>query len=322
MRVMVTGGSGFIGQHVMQILSARGHDALCYDLKPPIVASPTTGWVHGDITDYSKLSAALREFQPQAVIHLAARADIFAQEWDAFRSIHLGTAVLLKAIESCPSIKKLVNVSTQLVISPGYEPRSLLDYRPYTLYGEAKAYAESLLLQWRSPVHWFTVRPANVWGPHHPSFASEIWKYIAKRYYLHPQTREPVVRSYGYVANTAEQIIALMLADDRHTYRQVYYAADAVIDSAVWVDAFSKELTGRPARRIPAPALRLMGRVGDILSLTGARMPIDSGRAMRMTQSYAVPLTATHALTGDPSITLEAGVDITTAWLRQHWASN
>ena len=212
----------------MAILAARGFEALNYDIKPPMFPTQMPQWQQGDVTDGVRLAEVFTEFRPQAVIHLAAKAEIYAYDWNDFDSIHLGTATLLQAIDAYGELETLVNISTQLVIAPGHRPRSVLDYRPYTLYGEAKAYAESLLLQWRSPVHWLTVRPANIWGAHHPSFAGAIWRYIAKRYYLHPTTSKPVVRSYGYVENTAEQIVALMEADRALTYRQVFYAADTV----------------------------------------------------------------------------------------------
>lgn len=294
-----------------------GHEVINYDVKQPQFPSQITLWRQGDVTDLVRLSEVIEDFEPQSVVHLAAKAEIYAYDWRDFDSIHLGTENLLKAIDSYGRLETLVNISTQLVISPGYQPRSLLDFKPYTLYGEAKAYAEALLLQWRSPVHWMTVRPANIWGPHHPSYSDAIWKYIAHRYYLHPSTREPVARSYGYVQNAAEQIVALMLSDRELTHRQVFYAADAVLDSSIWVDAFAKALTGRRARRVPASMLHVLGRVGDLAGLIGKRAPIDSGRAMRMTESYPVPLDATHALTGPPRVSLEEGVAASTAWLRQ-----
>lgn len=315
MRVLVTGGSGFIGSRVMDVLAERGHLTINFDLKPPTFERHADHWFAGDVTDLDRLNACFDQFQPDAVIHLAAKAEIYSVNWSDFASIHQGTANLIAAIDRYGRLDRLVNISTQLVIAPGHQPRSLLDYRPYTTYGEAKAYAEGLLLQWAAPTHWLTVRPANIWGPNHPSFAKAIWKYIRRRVYLHPATNTPVVRSYGYVRNTAEQIVTLMESDPAATYRQVFYVADTVLDSGLWVDAFANALTGKPARRVPPTVLRAMGWGGDILAKAGRRVPIDSGRVMRMTESYPVPLEPTFALTGLPRVSLDMGVMETVKWL-------
>ena len=93
------------------------------------------------------------------------RTFIRRDTWAGFASIHEGTKNLRDAIDGYGRLDRLVNISTQLVIGPEYQPRSLLDFRPYTIYGEAKAYAEALLLQWQSKTHWLTIRPANILGP-------------------------------------------------------------------------------------------------------------------------------------------------------------
>jgi GlcNAc-P-P-Und epimerase len=314
-KVLVTGGSGFIGSNVVDVLLESGDHVLNYDIKAPRVDRHREYWFQGDILDAARLDHCFAGFAPNAVIHLAAKADIYANDWSGFASIHQGTQNLRDAIDRYGNLDTLVNVSTQLVIGPEHRPCSLLDYRPYTLYGEAKAFAEGLLLEWQSPTRWLTVRPANIWGPYHPSFADAIWKYIRQRVYLHPDTREPVVRSYGYVRNTAEQMVALMRCDRSLTDRQVFYVADAVLDSAVWVDAFALALTGKRSRRMKLPVLRTMGWVGDMAMKCGVRSPIDSGRVMRMTHSYRVPLEPTLAITGAPRIPLEAGVAETVEWL-------
>lgn len=321
MKVFVTGGSGFIGSYVVDELLSRGFNPVNYDSQPPMFGRHQPHWIQGDLLDEGRLDSSLAESGAQIVIHLAAKADVFSSDWSAFASIHQGTANLLEAIDHNGEVDQLVNVSTQLVIGPGRQPRSLLDYRPYTIYGEAKAYAEGLLFQWRTPVHWLTVRPTNIWGPHHPTFADEIWRYIAKRYYLHPSTPEPVIRTYGYVRNTAEQIVGLMLQDRAKTDRQVFYVADEALDSAIWVDAFARALTGRPSRRVPVPVLRAMGWGGDLAAMLGKRLPIDSGRVLRMTESYPQPLERTFELLGRPSISLEAGVAETVQWMRDRAAA-
>lgn len=315
MRVVVTGGSGFIGSYVVERLLARGQVVLNIDLKAPIFTGHRTYWHKSDILNLPELVTAFGEFRPDAVIHLAAKADVTAKNWEDYASIHRGTQNILKAIDSNPTIQRFLNVSTQLVIGPEYKPRSMLDFSPYTLYGEAKAFAEALVLQWQSPVHWVTIRPATIWGPHNSFLMDGIWKYLKNGAYLHPSTKLPVIRTYGYVENTAQQIIGLLDAASSETYRQVFYAADATMDSAIWCDAFSQALRGRSARRVPVPVLKIAGKVGDMAQRLGKKFPIDSGRVLRMTESYPVPHEPTVMLVGKPEVPFEVGVERSVAWL-------
>ena len=60
MRVLVTGGSGFIGSHVVDKLRARGYEPVIYDLRPsPWHAPGTVDTVLGSITDREALERAL-----------------------------------------------------------------------------------------------------------------------------------------------------------------------------------------------------------------------------------------------------------------------
>lgn len=315
LRFFVTGGSGFIGRRVIAHLHALKHQTTNFDLRPPRREDAAySTFSQGDLLDRRRLHSALADSGATHVIHLAAHADISA-DWSGFASIYDGTANLLEAIDRTPDVERLTNVSTQMVIGPGEHPRSVLDFKPYTAYGEAKALAEAHVLQWPSQRHWTTIRPAVIWGPHHPSFAKEIFRHIRARTYMHPMGR-PVMRSYGYVDNTAEQIVALTLAPSDRTYRQIFYAADAVMDSAIWADTFSKILTEKRAKRIPRPVFAAMGVAGDAIKLTGVRSPIDSGRVLRMTTDYPVPLDATFALIGMPRVSFDDGVAETMRWLR------
>src|SRR6185312_5019241 len=77
MRVLVTGGSGFIGSHVVDKIRARGHTPVIYDLRPsPWHLDPDepVDTVLGSITDREALERALHSCD--AVAHLAAVADV------------------------------------------------------------------------------------------------------------------------------------------------------------------------------------------------------------------------------------------------------
>ena len=124
MKVLVTGGSGFIGSNVVDVLLENRDQVLNYDLKAPRVDHHREYWFQGDILDPELLYRCIEGFAPEAVIHLAAKADINADDWSDYASIHQGTKILRDVIDRYGKLDTLVNISTQLVIGPERPPRS------------------------------------------------------------------------------------------------------------------------------------------------------------------------------------------------------
>ncbi len=118
MRVLVTGGSGFIGSHVVDKLRARGHEPVIYDLRPsPWHERGTVDTVLGSITDREGLERALHSCD--AVAHLAAVADVndvHAEPEDAERVNARGTVAVLEAARRA-GVKRIVYASTIWVYS-------------------------------------------------------------------------------------------------------------------------------------------------------------------------------------------------------------
>jgi UDP-glucose 4-epimerase len=118
MRVLVTGGSGFIGSHVVDKLRARGHQPVIYDLRPsPWHEKGSVDTVLGSITDREALERALHSCD--AVAHLAAVADVnvvHASPEDAERVNARGTVAVLEAARRA-GVKRIVYASTIWVYS-------------------------------------------------------------------------------------------------------------------------------------------------------------------------------------------------------------
>src|ERR1700727_3728199 len=122
MRVLVTGGSGFIGSHVVDKLRAQGHEPVIYDLRPSPwhngdPAHPTVDTVLGSITDREALERALHSCD--AVAHLAAGAgvnDVHAEPEDAERVNARGTVAVLEAARRA-GVKRIISASTIWVYS-------------------------------------------------------------------------------------------------------------------------------------------------------------------------------------------------------------
>jgi UDP-glucose 4-epimerase len=121
MRVLVTGGSGFIGSHVVDKLRARGHEPVIYDLRPSpwheVGGIEKIDTVLGSITDREALERALHSCD--AVAHLAAVADVndvHASPEDAERVNARGTVAVLEAARRA-GVKRIVYASTIWVYS-------------------------------------------------------------------------------------------------------------------------------------------------------------------------------------------------------------
>jgi GlcNAc-P-P-Und epimerase len=276
-------------------------------------------WQRLDILNETLVVETIAQYRPTVIYNLAATADL-AKSGEALAVNTRGLANLITANLHLATPAHLVHTSTQLVVRPQHVPNDVRDYAPYTEYGSSKAAAEELLWQAPTGVPWTIVRPTNVWGPWHPTFAETIWRYIDKRWYLLPTGIDPI-RSYGYVGNVVAQLLTIPDRIPDYVLSKVFYVGDAPIRSSVWLDGFSTALTGRPVRRVPSGLLWLAAVLGELSGRLGGPSPINLGRLYRMTTDYATPMTATLEILGHGPYSFDAGIDVTTRWLEERWQS-
>jgi len=116
-KILVTGGAGFLGSHVCDALTARGHDLIVYDAKPSSYRRDGQKSVVGDILDMDLLRSEIAGCD--AVYHFAAIADIAEasrRPLDAVRVNILGTAQLLDTAYRA-GVKRFVLASSVYVYS-------------------------------------------------------------------------------------------------------------------------------------------------------------------------------------------------------------
>jgi GlcNAc-P-P-Und epimerase len=314
-KVLVTGGSGFIGEHLIRHLLGLGYGVVNVDEAAPKATAPKADWLKCTIMDEADLHLAFKSSRPDYIIHLAACANMTGKTLDDYAANTVGMSNVLAACNACDSVRHIVVTSTQHVRKPGSpRPKSDTDYDPYMLYGQSKVLTETITRGYGLRCGWTIVRPTAVWGPGHNELADGLWRLISKRRYIHP-SKDPVIRSYGYVKNVVWQMERILTVDQRTVDQKVFYVADCNMRQIEWINAFSRHLTGRDVYTVPASLIGLLAKYGDLVKAVGFRFPIYTSRYRNLITPNPVPVETTLELLGVPPITLEQGIKETAAWL-------
>ncbi|WP_447973262.1 dTDP-glucose 4,6-dehydratase [Nitrospira sp. Kam-Ns4a] len=180
MRILVTGGAGFIGSHLVRRLVVGGHrvvnlDALRYsgnlDNLADLAGHPDYAFVRGDICDAEIVARVFRERGIEAVVNCAAETHVDRSILDPnsfARTDVVGTAVLLEAARQA-GVSRFLQVSTDEVYGSVESGSSTEDdpLAPRSPYAASKAGADLLVQSYwttyRFPV--LITRGSNTYGP-------------------------------------------------------------------------------------------------------------------------------------------------------------
>lgn len=317
MRLLVTGGSGFIGTNLMAEFIKRDIPLINLDWNPPLEPAQRSWWREVDLMDAQALEQAFAEFRPTHVVHLAARTDTEEKtDVDAYLQNHEGTRILLEVVKCHPSVQHIIVTSTQFVCEADYQPKHDLDFKPFTVYGESKRRTEMITREAGLGCAWTIIRPTTIWGPYSLRYRDVMFKVMRKGLYFHPG-RGTVIRSYGYVGNVVWQIARMLEAPREVVDQRVFYVGDPPFDLKVWVEAVSRELVGKPVRYIPTWIIRLAALGGDVLKAIGIPFPITSGRFRSMTNDYITPMDRTIEAFGQAPWSMEQGVKEFVRWYNE-----
>lgn len=308
MKCILIGGNGFIGGHLSRYLRDEGHDVVNVD--KVFCQSDFKQYVIDGSQEATLLRIILAE-KPDWIVNLAARTDPNGKNLADY-SINL--EITRSILYAADRVKfKLLHVSTQYVLGPTIgKPGSVQN--SYNLYGESKLLCENLVRS-SSVLNWIIVRPTNVWGPGHPHFASGIWKQIEKGFYRHPKC--DVIKGYGYVETVVKQMAVLMQLQDATTNRKIFYLGDPQINSLIWVNQFSRALSGTEVRRVSIFFLKFLGAVGSILKIFFPNFPFYWSRMRNMITSYPVDVSETIELTKVKPTNLKVAVEHTVIWYHE-----
>ena len=202
MRILVTGGAGFIGSHIVDQYVAAGHDVAIVDNLweegggKQKNLNPKARFYRADITDQASLISIFDEVRPEVVNHQAAQHSVAISTKNPQLDARVNVLGLLNVLTNCTrvGVRKIIFASSGATY--GTPARLPIDeevpQRPESPYGITKMVTEYYLRYWQEAngLAYTALRYGNVYGPRQdPNGEAGVIAIFAKRFLKHESVR-------------------------------------------------------------------------------------------------------------------------------------
>src|SRR5258707_5475355 len=232
MRILVTGGAGFIGSHIVDQCVAAGHEVAIVDSLweegggKGENLNPKARFFHADITDEAKLQSIFDEIRPEVVSHQAAQHSVAISAKNPRLDARVNVLGLLNVLTNCTraGTRKIMFASAGATYgTPARLPiDEAVEQRPESPYGITKMVTEYYLRYWQEAhgLAYTALRYGNVYGPRQdPNGEAGVIAIFAKRFLKHEPVRidwdGEQQKDYVYVEDVARaNLLALKHGDN------------------------------------------------------------------------------------------------------------
>ena len=322
MRVLITGGSGFIGSFLSHEMSRKGWQVRILDSNDASKGIPElTGFdcIISDILDFHAVLDAMKDVD--LVIHLAAKHRFFGISEAEFYRVNVeGTKNILN-VASKAGIKNIIFYSSVAVYGDQAAPTDeQTEPQPGTPYGITKLEAEKLIYKWSSEAggrNALIIRPTVVFGPGNKGNIYRLIRQIDKRLYI-PVGNGDNIKSVAYVENLVAA--TLFLLDKGFKGVEVYNYADEPHMSFKEIVNLVYRLLKRPAPKFALPAkfiLIALKPVGFMAKISGITFPV-SDAIIKMNKSTHHTARKIRATGFKQMFTLEYGMRQMIEWYKDN----
>jgi len=202
MRILVTGGAGFIGSHIVDQCIAMGHEVAVIDNLweegggKEQNLNPKARFFRADITDDAALRSIFDEVRPEVVSHQAAQHSVAISTKNPQLDARVNVLGLLNVLTNCTRVgtRKIVFASSGATYgTPAQLPiDEEVPQRPESPYGITKLVAEHYLRYWQEAngLSYTALRYGNVYGPRQdPNGEAGVIAIFARRFLNHESVR-------------------------------------------------------------------------------------------------------------------------------------
>lgn len=312
-KIVVTGASGFIGTNLLEDLS-KEFEVINIDSTKPKNAEHIKYWKDVDLLDCTKLRDAIVAFNPDYIVHLAARTDLDGQTLDNYSANTIGVENILKIASELPDLKKILITSSMLVCHAGYYPKNQFDYSPTTIYGESKVETERVVWNNKPECDWAIIRPSSIWGPWFGVPYRNFFDMVISKRYFHIGNKG-CTKTYGYVGNAVYQIKSILFSDTTDENNKVFYLGDyEPTNIEEWGNEIADQL-GQKIIKMPYWMIKCAALFGDILKVFGINFPMTSFRLKNMTTDNVIDLLNTTKVAPNLPYSRMEGIRETLKWM-------
>ena len=323
MKVFVTGGTGFVGSHLIDVLLERGHEVTALVRSPAKaegLAERGVQLVRGDLDDHAALRDGARD--AEVLFHVAALTGAI-DEAEFLRANRDGTANLLAAGIASGRQPRFVLVSSMAAGGPARRGRPSVGgdpEHPVTMYGRSKLASEQVVTSGALP--WTIIRPPAVYGPRDADNVITLFK--AVRWGIAPIFGDGSMElSLVHVRDLAVAIARAGEARGADVVGRVFYANHPeVLTSAAFVRRIAATL-GRRVLLLPlgrTPVRLALGVTGALAALLKRRTILRPDKIHEFFQeAWTGDPAPLMAATGwEPHWNAEQGLADTLRWYRAH----
>jgi farnesol dehydrogenase len=247
MKVLVTGGTGYLGSAIVRALARAGHEPIAFSRRASAAGSPARA-VDGDIRDTRAVTAAAAGVD--AICHAAALVALWLRDPSEFDAVNVGGLQSVLSATREHRLSRLVYTSSFLALPPADSPHPLTANH----YQRTKVAARDVARRATSdgsPV--VTLYPGVIYGPGPATEGNLVGRLMRD----HLQGRLPAVIgperlwSYAFIDDVADAHVAALT----HPHPAREYVIGGVNAQQQAIYAFLRDARGRPLpRRLPYPA--------------------------------------------------------------------
>ena len=316
LRVLVTGGSGFIGTNFIDYLTNNNIKTLNIDINPPKNKNFNKFWEEVDIRNLQSLRHSMKKFNPTHIVHLAAALGMEHKSLDTLDTNTEGVKNIINISNNLSSLKKIIFTSSLLVCKNGYIPLSDTDYCPPNFYGKSKMLGEQYVRSSQISCEWAIVRPTSIWGPWFDYSYKSFFKMIDRNMYMHIGNQD-FEKPASFVGNAVYMIVKILFNENNKINKGTFYLADYPwYSTRKWSNTIQKILNVKNIKTAPLSLLKLFALIGDLIKiLSNFDPPLTRFRLRNMMTGGSYPILNTKEIVGELPYDLKESTFLTAEWM-------